>query len=62
MNQPDLPAELDEIRRRMTIAYMPPHFTDSQQVELLERMVKLRRVELWPERCARHAAADSLPY
>jgi hypothetical protein len=38
--------ELEEIRRRMTIAYMPPHFTDEQQATLLDRMVELRRVEL----------------
>lgn len=41
-----LNAELEVIRQRVMIAYMPEHYTDEQQIELLERMITLRRVEL----------------
>ena len=49
MNRPTdkaLAADLETIRTRMTIAYIPEHFTDAQQLTLLDRMVKLRRIEL----------------
>ncbi|MCI0358300.1 MAG: hypothetical protein L0211_07445 [Planctomycetaceae bacterium] len=38
--------DLEDIRERMTIAYMPEHFTDAQQLQLIDRMVELRRIEL----------------